>query len=135
MPSWRENLLRIDVCQIARSYNEPPDDCAVATTSWSEKMQNTEYSDLTKALYECRDLIREAHSRGLPTMVSGKENAEKIEKLFALNVLDRASAASIQLCERFRSVLDEVEMEVGGPIDQFSYEDIKRLADRYSEWC
>jgi hypothetical protein len=98
-------------------------------------MQNTEYSDLIKTLHECRDLIREAHSRGLPIMVSGKENAEEIEKLFDLNVLDRASPASIQLCKRFRSVLDEVEMEVGGPIDQFSYEDIKRLTDRYSEWC
>jgi hypothetical protein len=98
-------------------------------------MQNTEYSDLIKTLHECRDVIREAHSRGLPIMVSGKENAEKIEKLFDLNVLDRASPASIQLCKRFRSVLDEVEMEAGGPIDQFSYEDIRRLADRYSEWC
>ena len=68
-------------------------------------------------------------------MVSGEENAEKLEKLFALNVLDRASPASIQLCKRFRSVLDEVETEMGGSIDQFSYEDIKRLADRHSEWC
>ena len=25
--------------------------------------------------------------------------------------------------------------EAGGPIDQFLYEDIRRLADRYSEWC
>jgi hypothetical protein len=96
-------------------------------------MQKPEYFDLINALYECRDLISEAYSRGLPIMVSGKENAEKIEKLMNLNVLDRASTASIQLCKGFRSVLDEVAAR--RHFDQFSVEDIKCLADRYSEWC
>jgi len=96
-------------------------------------MQNPEYFDLINVLYECRDLISEAYSRGLPTMVSGEENAEKIQKLMNLNVLDRASTASIQLCKNFRSVLDEVATR--RHVDQFSIEEIRCLADRYSEWC
>jgi hypothetical protein len=62
----------------------------------------------------------------------GKENAEKIEKLMNLNVLDRASPASIQLCKRFRAVLDEVA--AGRIVDKFSVEDFKCLVNRHSEW-
>jgi hypothetical protein len=97
------------------------------------KMQNAEYFDLIDVLHECRNLISEAYSRGLPTGMFGKENAEKIEKLMNLTVLDRASPTSIQLCKRFRSVLDEVAARRHA--DQLSVEDIKCLADRYSEWC
>jgi hypothetical protein len=94
-------------------------------------MKTAQDFDLISVLCECRDLIGDAYSRGLPLGVFGKETAEKIEKLMNLNVLDRRSPASIQLCERFRSVLDDVASHRV----EFSVDDMKCLANRYSEWC
>jgi hypothetical protein len=98
------------------------DDFEVATVR--SDMPSIEYYDLLQLLYECRDIVNEAQSRGLPTLVDRAEVAKRIKKLLAKGIID-ASEGSLLLSAGVRSVLDEVAP--GREFADFSKAEIERV--------
>jgi hypothetical protein len=88
-------------------------------------MPSLEYYDLLQLLYECREIVNEAQSRGLPTLVDRAEVARRINKLLAKGIIDPYSEGSLMLSAGVRSVLDEVAP--GREFADFSKAEIERV--------
>ncbi len=93
-------------------------------------MPSLQYYDLLQLLHECRDIVTEAQSRGLPTLVEGAEAARKINKLLASGILNPHSAGSLMLSDEFCAVLKEVAQ--GRDFPELSQAELERVALRLS---
>lgn len=92
-------------------------------------MPSLEYYDLLQLLQECRDIVDEAQSRGLPTLIEDDKTGRKIDainKLLSWGIIDSHSAGSSRLSDRFQSVLAEVAPKLD--FRHFSAHDIERVA-------
>jgi hypothetical protein len=85
-----------------------------------------QYFDVLQLLHQCRDIIGEAQSRGLPTGFFRKDTARKIDALMLQDIIDRYSPASLKLSAQFRSTLDSIAP--GQDFQDFSQHQIERVA-------
>lgn len=89
-------------------------------------MSSPQYFDVLQFLHECRDVISEAQSPGLPRLTEGKELGRLIKTLLDLNLIDHNSSGSMRLSEEFLSTLDKIAP--GRKFRDFSRVEIERVA-------
>lgn len=74
-------------------------------------VKKLDYLRTLQALYDCRKLIAEAQSRGLPTMSTTKEDARCMKLILDMDILDPHSPGSLKLRKDFAATLERIAPE------------------------
>jgi hypothetical protein len=89
-------------------------------------MPSTEYYDTLRALFDCRKLVSEAQSRGLPMLSEGKDRGRLGALMLKLDLLDPYSSGSPKLRSAFLETLDKIAP--GRNFGDFSQVEVERVA-------
>jgi hypothetical protein len=89
-------------------------------------MPKLDYFATLQALHACRELIAEAQSCGLPTVIEGKENVRRNKQLLEMGVLDLHSIGSVRLVQSFVDTLERIAP--GRSFTDFSQVETERVA-------